>query len=398
MTETQVNALPSRKAPDFTKSYFCVLGTAFDHVSMDDVLERMRQATHPLHHERLVVSTPNVNQVVAARHDASFQDSIARSDLVVADGMPLVWIARFLNVKTKRIAGSDLFEHLAKGDAGRMRVFFFGGPDGVAQNASDKLNANDKSPLIGVGGMSPGFGTIADMSSDDIVNTINATNPDFVVVALGAVKGQQWIDAVQGRLNAPAVSHLGAVVNFVAGTVKRSPKSLQVMGGEWLWRIREEPALWRRYFDDGKQLLKLMFTCTLPLQIKRVLMGSQGKQAARASVMNRPDGKLLVLTGDWDASNGQLLGDILNELTATPGNIDIRVAGVRYMDHSIVAKIIRLRGYQQNICMRFSMISAQADLRSVLRMHGAEYLVGSLPANSAKGAAVASKVRQFQQS
>jgi len=91
------------------------------------------------------------------------------------------------------------------------------------------------------------------------------------VVALGARKGQLWIDRNRQRLQVPVVSHLGAVVNFVAGNVKRAPLWMQKSGLEWVWRILQEPLLWRRYFLDGLGFTRLFFTRVLPYAVWRKL-------------------------------------------------------------------------------------------------------------------------------
>ena len=86
---------------------------------------------------------------------------------------------------------------------------------------------------------------------------MNAARPDFLVVSLGAAKGQAWIMRNLHRLDVPLVSHLGAVVNFVAGEVRRAPRWMQRSGLEWAWRVKEEPALLRRYAGDALRLLPL---------------------------------------------------------------------------------------------------------------------------------------------
>src|SRR5690606_13363441 len=115
------------------------------------------------------------------------------------DGMPLVWIARLLGLPIReRVAGSTLFEALRHGEArrtsaGLLSVYFFGGPDGVAERADEKLNAST-SWLRCVGYRSPGFASIEEMSDAETIDAINASNADFIVVALGAKKGQTWIE------------------------------------------------------------------------------------------------------------------------------------------------------------------------------------------------------------
>jgi len=65
--------------------------------------------------------------ITTSQVDAKFRDSILSSDLSIADGMPLVWVARLLGLPIQRIAGSDLFETLMEGAAGQLTVFFLEG-------------------------------------------------------------------------------------------------------------------------------------------------------------------------------------------------------------------------------------------------------------------------------
>ena len=100
-----------------------------------------------------------------------------------------------------------------------------------------------------------------------IIDKVNASEADFLAVSLGARKGQLWLHRNHQRLTIPIRAHLGAVINFQAGTVKRAPTWLRAWGLEWLWRIKEEPHLWRRYAHDGWVLLRLIFTRVLPLAV-----------------------------------------------------------------------------------------------------------------------------------
>jgi N-acetylglucosaminyldiphosphoundecaprenol N-acetyl-beta-D-mannosaminyltransferase len=105
------------------------------------------------------------------------------------------------------------------------------------------------------------------MSADAILDTINSSNADLLVAALGAKKGQAWLLRNHHRLQIPVRVHLGAAINFQAGTIKRAPARMRKWGLEWLWRIKEEPQLWGRYWGDGVVLLQLVLTHVLPLLI-----------------------------------------------------------------------------------------------------------------------------------
>ena len=251
------------------REVLCLFGLPFDVITMDEVMQRIRTAVQT--RQRLFLSTPNLNFLVACQTDATFRQSVIDSDLSVADGFPLVWISRWLGAPLpERVAGSSLFERLR--DAPLMpgdrpiRVYFFGGPPGAAEAAGRSLNSRPCG-MVCVGFESPGFGSIEAISRQDILDHINASDADFLVVALGATKGQAWIQRNRAHLRTPVISHLGAGVNFAAGTVRRAPGWVQRIGLEWLWRIKEEPGLWRRYWRDALALSGYLFSRLLPYRL-----------------------------------------------------------------------------------------------------------------------------------
>lgn len=370
MTEYTVS---HRKRVDFTRPYFSLFGVAFDCVSMEDVLGGTSEALQD--RSRLVISTPNVNNIVAAKVDPKFRDSIGRCNLIVADGMPLVWVARLLGIKARRIAGSDFFERLAHGDCGALKIFFFGGPEGVASKASNRLSSLGPG-LQGVGGLYPGFGSISDMASQDVVETINSAKPDFLIVALGTAKGQAWIEQIQGRLAVPLISHLGAVVNFAAGSIRRAPRIFQISGLEWVWRIWEEPGLWRRYYSDGKVLIGLLVRRALPLIVQRLLAPlRQVSGTPTARIERTTSCSRLLLEGPWRDQDASALGVLLNDITQHPCDIEVSLAGVTMLEQSVVALLIRLRGQQQLWGRRLVLSSASESLRKQFILLCAEYLL-----------------------
>ncbi len=179
--------------------------------------------------------------------------------------MPIIWIAKMLSLPVvERVAGADLYEKLNESNAPtHLKVFFFGGAEGIAEQACQRQNENGQG-LKASGFFGPGFGSIEEMSAERIIQKINDSEADFIVVALGAKKGHAWIEANRDKLKAPIISHLGAVINFVAGNIKRAPHFLQTIGMEWMWRIYQEPSLWIRYGYDGLSLCKMLVSKVIP--------------------------------------------------------------------------------------------------------------------------------------
>lgn len=286
---------------DPVREVICLFGLPFDVVTMDETVRRVRDAVRV--RQRLFLSTPNLNFLIGCQHDAAFRQSVIDSDLSIADGMPLVWISRWLGTPLpERVTGSGLFERLRDEPVPPghepIKVYFFGGPPGAAEAAGRSLNTR-AGGMVCVGYETPGFGSIDEMSGQDVLDRINASGADFLIVALGAVKGQAWIQRNRTHLLAPVISHLGAVVNFAAGTVSRAPRWVQRTGLEWLWRIKEEPALWRRYWRDALALSGLFFGKLLPhgLWLRRWRRAGRSAVAPEVVLRQEADVARLLIRG-----------------------------------------------------------------------------------------------------
>lgn len=248
---------------DFSRNIWCLLGLPFDAIDMNQTAIEVLSAANE--RRRCFLSTPNLNFLCGAQTDAAFSESVINSELSIADGFPIVLIAKLLGIPLpERVAGSNLVEFLYSRTTDLpLKVFFFGGEPGVAEKASQAVNEKP-SGLVSVGHYTPGFGSVDAMSTPDIIDIINRNDMELLIVAISAKKGQAWIELNRHRLKAPVISHLGAVINFFAGTVKRAPVAVQNMGLEWLWRIYQEPSLWKRYYEDGISFLNLLVCNVFP--------------------------------------------------------------------------------------------------------------------------------------
>lgn len=362
-------------APDFGRDVHCLLGLPIDAVGMAQTLEIVRQAIRLK--KPCFLSTPNLNFLIASQSDADFRRSVIDSDLSIADGMPLVWMARLLGIPlSERVPGSGLVERLRNAaGADPVKIYFFGGEDGVAENACRNLG-KENSGLDCAGFAAPGFGSVKDMSSPALIDRINRSGADFLVVALGARKGQAWIQHNRTRLTVPVVSHLGAVVNFVAGTVSRAPRWMQAAGLEWLWRIREEPALWRRYSRDGWALMRLFLTRVLPYAwfLWRRRPTSRELAAAVVNIKSDEERLLLRLHGAWARGNLPLFRSCLTPDFLAGKDLHLDMADVTYVDSAFVGLLMLLHGYllRQRRQLRIEPVSE--PVRRILKYGCAEFL------------------------
>jgi N-acetylglucosaminyldiphosphoundecaprenol N-acetyl-beta-D-mannosaminyltransferase len=290
--------------------------------------------------------------------------------------MPLVWLGKLMGIPLpERVAGASLFEALGEGPGEPLTVFFFGGSQGAAESARRQLACTGKSTAC-VGCEFPGFGSVQEMSRPDIIERINAAKPDVLVVSLGARKGQAWIERNRHRLEAPVISHLGAVVDFAAGRRKRAPGWMQRAGLEWLWRIKEDPQLWRRYLRDGVTLTGLVVTRVLPWAWYRGRHEARSCRAVPAKVQTRQDGQTFVvrLHGAWTRSNAGPLRECLGEASALVKDVRLDLRGVTYVDSAVLGLLMILEGHQQERGRKFVIAPLPASVRRIFDLYGAEYL------------------------
>jgi N-acetylglucosaminyldiphosphoundecaprenol N-acetyl-beta-D-mannosaminyltransferase len=363
----------SDKYHDFLlRDVVCILGLPFDRVTLSSAINKVMLAIEI--RQCYFLSTPNLNFAIAAQSDSVFFQSVVDSDLSVADGMPLIWVAKLLGLPfTERVAGSTLFEELSKQQdrKDKIKVFFFGGQAGIAELAHQKLNETS-SAMVSCGFYAPGFVSVEEMSSPEAIDQINATSPDFLVIALGAKKGQAWIQKNRHQLNTSVISHLGAVINFVAGSVERAPSLWQRSGLEWLWRIRQEPTLWKRYFFDGLAFLKLILFNVLPLALyDRWLKRSDDfNTATNISSIQTENGRIVIrLTGRVHHAVLEPVKQALSEIFLMKSDVSMDCSELTYIDSAFIGTLLLFQRYLNESGYRLILCRVPTRIKRILKLN-----------------------------
>jgi N-acetylglucosaminyldiphosphoundecaprenol N-acetyl-beta-D-mannosaminyltransferase len=370
-TESRVSgAVAPLRRDDFDRDVWCLMGLAVDAADITRAVAEIDDAART--GRPLSFVTPNVNFLVRAMRDETARREILNAGLSLVDGAPLVAMAKLLGVPVRsRVAGSDLFDALRRRPAyaGRkLKVFFFGGRSGAAEKAVDVIN-KERSGLEAVGWHNPGYGDVESMSSDEVIAKINACEPDFVLVALGAAKGQSWIERNRGRLSAPVTAHLGAVIDFIAGSVARAPAWMQRSGLEWAWRIKEEPSLWRRYFDDAAGL------ASLALQGLAPQLGRAGPVLGEASaeLEHAPDQTLIRLSGVIGHGSLGPIRNAFRAASASGKSVQLDLEGVHAVDRAFLGQVLMLEKQLGQAGARIWLSGASASLDRLFRANRMDY-------------------------
>jgi N-acetylglucosaminyldiphosphoundecaprenol N-acetyl-beta-D-mannosaminyltransferase len=203
------------------------------------------------------IAATSMHGTVEAQRDPSFMGVLSSTDLVVPDGMPLVWLGRRKGLSLpRRIYGPDLMLEFCERTAGRgYRHYFYGGEPGVPERLADTLL--HRFPAMEVcGSFSPPFRAPTKEEDQEIIAMISRAAPDVLWVGLGTPKQERWMHEHRGKLSVPVMVSVGAAFNVVSGRRNQAPQWMRENGLECLFRLLQEPRrLWRRYLIDGARFV-----------------------------------------------------------------------------------------------------------------------------------------------
>lgn len=218
--------------------------------------------------ERHYVCVTGVHGVMESQRYPDVKRIHNQAGLVTPDGMPLVWINRLNGFShVERVYGPDFMlafcgHSLAKG----YKHFLYGGGNGVAEKLQLALEKRIPGIRI-VGTHTPPFRNLTTEEDAEEVEIINHSQPDVVWVGLSTPKQERWMAKHREKLIAPVLIGVGAAFDFNAGLKRQSPRWIQRIGLEWLFRLMTEPQrLWKRYLINNPLFILLLITQALGLR------------------------------------------------------------------------------------------------------------------------------------
>jgi N-acetylglucosaminyldiphosphoundecaprenol N-acetyl-beta-D-mannosaminyltransferase len=234
-----------------------VLGLNVSLIDLDRAVSVLSQwiASREAHY----VCIRDAHGVVLAQRDTEFRAIHNRAGMVTPDGMPVLWLLRWLSkAKVSRVYGPDLMHASFASPALRdARHFFFGGAPGVAETLSRRCRSRYPGITI-VGSYAPPFGAWSPGDEASAIEAINQARPDIVWVGLGTPKQERWMAENSERIPGAVLIGVGAAFDFLAGLKAQAPYWMQRSGTEWIFRLVSEPGrLWRRYLHTVPRFIAL---------------------------------------------------------------------------------------------------------------------------------------------
>ena len=209
-----------------------ILGVHIDTYSFNEALEICKSYLNL--NKPHMIFTPNPEVIIKANENPDFMKILNAGDLVIPDGIGIVLASKLYKTKIKeRVTGYDLSLALLNyiKDT-EFTVYFFGSAPNVAERAKANMEAEYKGLKI----VGCHDGMDFKNKNKEIVDDINAKNPDMVFVGLGMINQETWIFENAHQLNTKLLIGFGGVLDHLAGDIKRAPVIYQKLGLEWLYR------------------------------------------------------------------------------------------------------------------------------------------------------------------
>jgi N-acetylglucosaminyldiphosphoundecaprenol N-acetyl-beta-D-mannosaminyltransferase len=233
---------------------FRVLGVRVNAVQIPEVVAILERWIRERQSSRYVAVT-GMHGVTESRRDPDFRVALDAADLVVPDGMPLVWLGRYHGMPLqRRVYGPELMATFMRRTGGRYRHFFYGGAPGVADRLAQ--HAQDCYGIRIAGTFCPPFCRLTPEEDAQILKLIHCAEPDVVWIGLSTPKQERWMYEHRESLKVPVMLGVGAAFDINSGTLRQAPMWMRENGLEWLFRLMTEPRwLWRRYLVNGSEFV-----------------------------------------------------------------------------------------------------------------------------------------------
>ena len=221
-----------------------LFGVPIHAVTMEQTLAMVDEAIQS--RGRLHIGVVNAAKIVKMQADPELRRSVLTSDIILADGMSVVWACRTLGrALPERIAGIDLMDAMLRQGNGRgYRVYLLGATPVVLDRAATRIRQD--TPGVQIVGRRNGYFNEGEERS--IAEDIRAARPDILLVGIQSPKKENFLGRWGEYMDVPVLHGVGGSLDVKAGLVRRAPDRWQRWGMEWLYRVLQEPRrMWRRY-------------------------------------------------------------------------------------------------------------------------------------------------------
>ena len=376
-----------------TRDAIVILGIPINNLSMDETVQQILAMIDAYGEDGRArqVATVNVDFVVNTlawrlsriRHP-ELLDILRHADLVTPDGMPILWTSKLLGCPLKeRVTGADLVPRLAEAAAvlGKS-IYFLGGKKDVGKQAAMKLK--EQYPDLTVAGIDAPFvrtegEALASALEEDqaIVDRINQSGPDILLIGFGNPKQEIWFDRNRHRLQVPVSIGIGGTYEFIVGSVARAPEWMQKYGLEWIFRITQDPGrLWQRYFVGFFKFGLMIMPSVVYYRFKRLFFKITQRHAPIADIQRITPAdsgtqpvKAVTLPEALDAANVEQYRKAIESDVSISKNSILDFSHVKFIDSSGLGFLLSLWRQSQNEKKNLFMTGLSSSIKRFLELN-----------------------------
>jgi len=211
-----------------------------------------------------LIVTPNSEIIINATKDPELKNIIEHADLIIPDGIGLVYASKIMGIPLKeRVTGIDFLDAiLAYLEETGQSIYFLGSKPGdetvpaIAQLAAEKMKEKYKN--LKVAGTHHGY--FKEPDEEEIIKCINESGADFLCTALGSPKQEKFVFQHRNVLKIKGAIGVGGSLDVWAGTLKRAPEFYRNNGLEWLYRLIQQPSRYKRMAALPLFIFKVIFS------------------------------------------------------------------------------------------------------------------------------------------
>ena len=231
-----------------------IAGINIDNITMEQTIKKIYDFISS--NQNHSIYTPNAEIMMDGITNKDLNKVLNSADMLVADGAGVVLASKILGKEVKqKVSGVDIAKNLLAASAKkRIKFFLFGGKPGIAEKAHANIICDY--PDAQIVGTRNGYFTEAD--NEEIINLINNSGADVLLVCLGAPKQELWIHENKDKLKVKACLGVGGTLDVLAGNVKLAPDFFRNHGLEWLYRLYKEPRRFKRMLRLPKFILYIL--------------------------------------------------------------------------------------------------------------------------------------------
>lgn len=261
-----------------------LLGTKVFALRMDEVLDIAKQ--YITNRQKLTIGVVNVAKMVNMQKDPELRTSLNEADLVLADGLPIIWVSRMLgDPLPERVTGIDImFGLLRQASKKHYSVYFLGAEPEVLRKTIETVKKDY--PGIIVAGYRDGY--FDEDEEQSVADDIRDSQADILFVGISSPKKENFLRKWRDFIDVPVCHGVGGSFDVLAGVTQRAPLRIQKCGMEWFHRLIQEPRrMWKRYLFTNAIFIKLSLEAIIRARVKRLFCRLTLKHGSNAQNENR---------------------------------------------------------------------------------------------------------------